>query len=122
MLDMRHFDKNVSYHSLDLDRMLARRRAETVALLRGVNAKLADGVYRPLPYELYGTADVAKAFEEVARSTRIGSPAATALSAWRSAGGWCARAPPGSPCSAVAARAARRRAGSWRSGRRWAWR
>ncbi|MFI2560388.1 SDR family NAD(P)-dependent oxidoreductase [Nocardia farcinica] len=77
MLDMRHFDKNVSYHSLDLDRMLARRRAETVALLRGVNAKLADGVYRPLPYELYGTADVAKAFEEVARSTRIGRVALT---------------------------------------------
>ncbi|WP_228803873.1 type I polyketide synthase [Nocardia higoensis] len=71
-LDLRHFDKNVSYHSLDLDRMLARRRASTVELLRRVNAKLADGTYRPLPYTLYGTADVAKAFEEVARSTRIG--------------------------------------------------
>ncbi|WP_067862352.1 type I polyketide synthase [Nocardia shimofusensis] len=71
-LDLRHFDKNVSYHSLDLDRMLAKRRAFTVDLLRRVNGKLADGTYRPLPYTLYGTADVAKAFEEVARSTRIG--------------------------------------------------
>ncbi|WP_054811957.1 type I polyketide synthase [Nocardia arizonensis] len=72
MLDMRHFDKNVSYHSLDLDRMLARRRTHTVDLLRRVNTKLADGVYVPLPYELYGTAEVTRAFEEVARSTRIG--------------------------------------------------
>src|SRR5690606_8990157 len=71
-LDMRVFDKNVSYHSFDLDRMLAKRRAYTVELLRRVHGKLTDGVYRALPYTPYGSADVAKAFEEVARSSRIG--------------------------------------------------
>src|SRR5690606_5317584 len=71
-LDMRVFDKNVSYHSFDLDRMLAKRRAYTVELLRRVHGKLTDGVYRALPYTPYGSADVAKAFEEVARASRLG--------------------------------------------------
>ncbi|MEC3956828.1 SDR family NAD(P)-dependent oxidoreductase [Nocardia sp. CDC153] len=72
MLDMRHFDKNVSYHSFDLDRMLAKRRKETVELGQRVNAKLDAGTYRRLPYELYETNDVARAFEDVARSSQLG--------------------------------------------------
>ncbi|GAB4588200.1 type I polyketide synthase [Nocardia sp. IFM 10818] len=72
MLDMRHFDKNVSYHSFDLDRMLARRRRATIELGQRVNAKLDAGTYRRLPYTLYDTNDVARAFEDVARSSQLG--------------------------------------------------
>ncbi|MBF6080331.1 SDR family NAD(P)-dependent oxidoreductase [Nocardia cyriacigeorgica] len=72
MLDLRHFDKNVSYHSMDLDRMLALRRHATVELVQRSYTTIAAGTYQPLPYESYGTAEVAKAFEEVARSSKIG--------------------------------------------------
>ncbi|WP_405490117.1 beta-ketoacyl synthase N-terminal-like domain-containing protein [Nocardia sp. NBC_00511] len=72
VLDLGYFDKNLSYHSFDLDRMLALRRRETADLVRGVHRRLAAGEYRYLPYELYDTADVARAFEDVARSTHFG--------------------------------------------------
>lgn len=72
MLDLSAFDKNVSYFSFDLDRMLRLRHTEVMELGRKVNASFDDGTYRPLPFQKYGTAEVAQAFEEVARSTRIG--------------------------------------------------
>ncbi|MEU0544571.1 SDR family NAD(P)-dependent oxidoreductase [Nocardia sp. NPDC005978] len=72
VLDLRYFDKNVSYHSFDLDRMLGMRRAESVALMNRVETHLVEGTYRRLPFEVYDTDEVAKAFEDVARSTKIG--------------------------------------------------
>ncbi|MFB7717910.1 SDR family NAD(P)-dependent oxidoreductase [Nocardia sp. NPDC056100] len=72
VLDLKYFDKNISYHSFDLDRMLALRRTQTIELMERVEAALAAGRYRRLPFELYETDDVAKAFEEVARSTQLG--------------------------------------------------
>ncbi|MFE3055044.1 SDR family NAD(P)-dependent oxidoreductase [Nocardia sp. NPDC059239] len=72
VLDLGYFDKNLSYHSFDLDRMLAFKRKPTGELVQGVHEKLAAGIYRYLPYELYDTADVAKAFEDVARSAHFG--------------------------------------------------
>ena len=72
VLDLSAFDKNVSYFSFDLDRMLAKRHTEVMELGRRVNARFDDGTYRPLPFRKYGTAEVSQAFEEVARSTRIG--------------------------------------------------
>ncbi|AHH15033.1 polyketide synthase [Nocardia nova SH22a] len=70
VLDLSVFDKNISYFSFDLDRMLRRRRDEVMELGRKVNARFDDGTYRPLPFQKYGTAEVGRAFEEVARSTR----------------------------------------------------
>ncbi|AYF74232.1 SDR family NAD(P)-dependent oxidoreductase [Nocardia yunnanensis] len=72
VLDLAYFDKNLSYHSFDLDRMLALKRRATGELVQGVLEKLANGTYPYLPYELYDTAEVAKAFEDVARSTHFG--------------------------------------------------
>ncbi|MFR9754069.1 SDR family NAD(P)-dependent oxidoreductase, partial [Nocardia sp. 004] len=73
-LELRHFDKNIAYFSLDLDRLLARqRKAFTARTIETFQRFLADkNRYRPLPYQLYGTANIAQAFEEVARSTQIG--------------------------------------------------
>ncbi|MFR9750684.1 type I polyketide synthase [Nocardia sp. 004] len=72
VLELRHFDKNMSYFSIDLDRMLKRRSELMDELIAETNHRFAEHTYRPLPYETYGTADVGRAFEEVARSTRIG--------------------------------------------------
>ncbi|MFE3755146.1 SDR family NAD(P)-dependent oxidoreductase [Nocardia tengchongensis] len=72
VLDLGYFDKNLSYHSFDLDRMLAIKRSATSDLVRGVQQKLAAGHYSYLPFEVYDTADVARAFEDVARSAQLG--------------------------------------------------
>ncbi|MGY1895514.1 SDR family NAD(P)-dependent oxidoreductase [Nocardia gipuzkoensis] len=72
VLDLRNFDKNVAYFSFDLDRRLKLRPAEVLARVQAVDDKLADGIYRPLPYHSFGEHEVATAFEEVLRSTRIG--------------------------------------------------
>ncbi|MFR9750952.1 type I polyketide synthase [Nocardia sp. 004] len=71
-LELRHFAKNVAYFSLDLDRMLKQRFESFIEKAIETFNRFGDGTYRPLPYQLYGTADVAHAFEEVARSSRIG--------------------------------------------------
>ncbi|MEU1546923.1 SDR family NAD(P)-dependent oxidoreductase [Nocardia sp. NPDC005745] len=72
VLELRHFDKNVTYSSFDLDRMMKLRQHKVFDFVKAVNGRLNDGTYRPLPFDTFGTAEVAQAFEEVARSTRIG--------------------------------------------------
>ncbi|WP_174188290.1 type I polyketide synthase [Nocardia barduliensis] len=72
VLDLGNFDKNVAYFSFDLDRMRKLRPAEVIARVRAVEAKLADGTYRPLPYHSFGVDEVATAFEEALGSNRIG--------------------------------------------------
>ncbi|MFR9750341.1 type I polyketide synthase [Nocardia sp. 004] len=70
-LEMRHFDKNVAYFSVDLDRTMKLRPRKIIDGIGRVCSRFSDGTYRPLPFEMYGTADVTRAFEEVARSTRF---------------------------------------------------
>ncbi|MEV0251249.1 SDR family NAD(P)-dependent oxidoreductase [Nocardia sp. NPDC050712] len=71
VLDLRNFDKNVAYYSFDLDRMLKVRTAEVMSRVSEVFGKLADGVYRPVAVESFGTDQVVSAFEEALRSTRL---------------------------------------------------
>ncbi|WP_327139777.1 type I polyketide synthase [Nocardia sp. NBC_01327] len=70
LLELANFDKNLSYFSVDLDRMCAVRPLQLAELLRRVYDKMETGVYRALPYELFETHEVAQAFDEVIRSTR----------------------------------------------------
>ncbi|MBH0778410.1 type I polyketide synthase [Nocardia bovistercoris] len=72
LLELANFDKNLSYFSVDLDRMCAVRPEQLAELLARVYTKIGEGIYTPLPYELFGTAAVTEAFDEVIRSTRIG--------------------------------------------------
>ncbi|WP_054811970.1 type I polyketide synthase [Nocardia arizonensis] len=72
LLELANFDKNLSYFSVDLDRMCAVRPEQLAELLARVYGRIGDGVYTALPYELFETHEVAKAFDEVVRSTRIG--------------------------------------------------
>ncbi|MBL1074715.1 SDR family NAD(P)-dependent oxidoreductase [Nocardia sp. 2] len=70
LLELANFDKNLTYHSIDLDRMCAVRPLQLAELLRRVYDKIQSGVYTALPYEEFETHEVAKAFDEVIRSTR----------------------------------------------------
>ncbi|MFB7876524.1 SDR family NAD(P)-dependent oxidoreductase [Nocardia sp. NPDC056064] len=72
LLDLGNFDKNLSYFSVDLDRMCSVRPMQLADLLRRVYAELEAGVYQPLPFEVFETHEVARAFDEVIRSPRIG--------------------------------------------------
>jgi acyl transferase domain-containing protein/NADPH:quinone reductase-like Zn-dependent oxidoreductase/acyl carrier protein len=70
LLELANFDRNLSYHSVDLDRMYALRRPELRALIGEVYAKIRAGTYRALRYELYPAEQVAAAFDQVIRSSR----------------------------------------------------
>lgn len=70
LLELANFDKNLTYFSIDLDRMCAVRPLQLAELLRRVYDKFESGIYRPLPFELFETHEVTKAFDEVIRSTR----------------------------------------------------
>lgn len=71
-LDLAAFDKNVGYFSIDMDRMLAHNSAGFVDLITTICEKFSNGTYQPLPVEVFGTAALAQACEEVFRSERTG--------------------------------------------------
>lgn len=70
MLDMAVFDKNLTYFSMDMDRMLTSRPAEALKLVAGSYDKFSRSSYQPLPVQIFATADLAQAFDEVFRSER----------------------------------------------------
>ncbi|WP_227981526.1 type I polyketide synthase [Nocardia spumae] len=70
LLELANFDKNLSYFSMDLDRLVKVKPQRLAALLRRVFEKVTEGTYRPLPYHMFDTAEVGKAFEETLRSSR----------------------------------------------------
>ncbi|MGW0177994.1 type I polyketide synthase [Nocardia sp. NPDC003345] len=72
LLELANFDKNLSYFSMDLDRMCRFRPLQLADLLSRVVAKFRSGEYRPLPYELYGTHEVTRAFDDTIRSGKVG--------------------------------------------------
>ncbi|MFB7873797.1 type I polyketide synthase [Nocardia sp. NPDC056064] len=76
LLELAGFDKNLAYYSMDLDRLVAVDPRRLATLLERVFEKVSDGTYQPLPYQMFDTDDVSKAFEETLRSTR---PARIAL-------------------------------------------
>ena len=112
MLEMMLFEKNVTYFSVDLDRMMSYGADEFLVVASEVFEKFVSGTYQPLPVKVFATAELAEATEEAFRSERIGrmavrltddapavkpalpevvtdpavptwSPADTAVSAWR---------------------------------------
>ncbi|BCK56712.1 type I polyketide synthase [Nocardia wallacei] len=71
LLELANFDKNVAYFSMDLDRLVAVRPQRLANLLERVYEKVTDGTYQPLPYRMFETEEVGKAFEETIRSTGL---------------------------------------------------
>ena len=72
MMEMMLFEKNVTYFSIDLDRMIHINLDEFLAIAATVDRKLTDGTYRPLPVQVFPTADLAVATEDAFRSEHIG--------------------------------------------------
>ncbi|OQS16150.1 polyketide synthase [Nocardia donostiensis] len=71
LLELANFDKNLSYFSMDLDRLVAVRPQRLARLLERVFQKVTEGTYSPLPYQMFETEEVSKAFEETLRSSRL---------------------------------------------------
>src|SRR5437879_3909880 len=53
-LGLRPFTRCLSFHSIDLDRMLAQRVETCGRVLRRIHERLAEGRLRPLPTTVYG--------------------------------------------------------------------
>lgn len=71
LLELANFDKNLAYYSMDLDRLVAVRPQRLARLLERVFEKVTEGTYTPLPYQMFETEEVSKAFEETLRSSRL---------------------------------------------------
>ncbi|MEU2176487.1 SDR family NAD(P)-dependent oxidoreductase [Nocardia sp. NPDC019219] len=71
LLEMANFDKNLAYFSMDLDRLVAVDAQRLARLLQRVYEKVLAGTYQPLPYKLFETDEVPRAFEETIRSTGL---------------------------------------------------
>ncbi|MFF3226199.1 SDR family NAD(P)-dependent oxidoreductase [Nocardia suismassiliense] len=72
VLDLRPFDRNLSFIAVDLDRLMRFRPLVIRTYTLDLVAKLEAGVYRHLPFQVYPSAEVAAAFEAVVRPKRIG--------------------------------------------------
>ncbi|MGK8558187.1 type I polyketide synthase [Nocardia gipuzkoensis] len=71
LLELANFDKNLAYFSMDLDRLVAIDAQRLARLLQRVYEKVLAGTYQPLPYKLFESDEVAKAFEETIRSAGL---------------------------------------------------
>ncbi|NLE80216.1 MAG: SDR family NAD(P)-dependent oxidoreductase [Rhodococcus sp.] len=72
VLELKPFDRNLSYFAVDVDRMLAKRPHIVRAVMKEVNEALADGTYKSLPFEKFSLSDLDKAFEAVVRASQNG--------------------------------------------------
>ncbi len=72
VIDMGVFNKNLSLISVDMDRMMARRKDLAREVSREVLALLRTGEYELLPTRIMPVSQLADAFGQVARSTHLG--------------------------------------------------
>ncbi|WP_404304603.1 SDR family NAD(P)-dependent oxidoreductase [Neorhodopirellula lusitana] len=66
------FQDNLSYHAIDLDRMLRQRPDEIRSLYEEVGKQFERGVYRPLPLTLFGAEEIVDAFRYMSQRKNIG--------------------------------------------------
>ncbi|WP_280252316.1 type I polyketide synthase [Nocardia abscessus] len=71
-IDLRPFDRNLSFFAVDMDRALAVRPALVRRAARRAMDALNDGTYEYLPYTAFSLDATAEAFETVVRSKQIG--------------------------------------------------
>lgn len=72
VMDLRPFDRNLSFFAVDMDRALAVEPDILWNALQVAMKELAAGRYRWLPYRLFGLDQLPEAFEAVARAEGIG--------------------------------------------------
>ncbi|MEZ6090598.1 MAG: SDR family NAD(P)-dependent oxidoreductase [Pirellulaceae bacterium] len=66
------FQDNLSYHAIDLDRMLRQRPQEIVRLYDEMMPLFSDGVYRPLPLTAFPAESIVDAFRYMSKRRNIG--------------------------------------------------
>ena len=66
------FQRNLSYHAVDLIGLALERHDEARGLLDEVAARVADGTYTPVPTTAFDLADAASAFRWMAQARHIG--------------------------------------------------
>jgi acyl transferase domain-containing protein/surfactin synthase thioesterase subunit/NADPH:quinone reductase-like Zn-dependent oxidoreductase/NAD(P)-dependent dehydrogenase (short-subunit alcohol dehydrogenase family) len=71
-LGLRPFTRCISFHALDLDRMLAQRVALCGEVLRSIAQRVRDGRLRSLPVTVHEATAAAGAFETMATATHTG--------------------------------------------------
>ena len=71
-IGIRPLRHNVSYFSIDLDELMQHRPRTGIAVLREVEALLAAGQLRALPYRIFGFAEVIDAFRLMQASGHVG--------------------------------------------------
>ncbi|SIS21288.1 type I polyketide synthase [Williamsia sterculiae] len=71
-VDLRPFDKNLAFYSIDMDRLLKLRPKRFRGLMREAVEVLAQGTIKPLPYTRFPITDLTGAFESVLRGAHLG--------------------------------------------------
>ncbi|QDT70678.1 Phthiocerol synthesis polyketide synthase type I PpsC [Planctomycetes bacterium MalM25] len=66
------FQDNLSYFAIDLDRLLRERPQQVTRLYAEVMQRFTEGVYKPLPYTRFATAEVADAFRYMSQRKNLG--------------------------------------------------
>lgn len=71
-LGLRPFTRCLSFHAVDLDRMLAQRVETCGWILRNIQSRMEQGRLRPVPVTRYPAADIADAFYAMAGAKHTG--------------------------------------------------
>ncbi|WP_067899132.1 type I polyketide synthase [Nocardia vaccinii] len=71
-VDLRPFNRNLSFYSIDMDRLLAQRPERFRQLMQECVLALAKGEVKPLPYVRFPITELSTAFETVLRASQVG--------------------------------------------------
>jgi NADPH:quinone reductase-like Zn-dependent oxidoreductase/malonyl CoA-acyl carrier protein transacylase/SAM-dependent methyltransferase len=71
-LGLKPFQNNLSFYSVDLDRLCAERPDYVESILEEVMALFENGTLHPLPYRIFPITDVVNAFRHMAQARHIG--------------------------------------------------
>ncbi len=69
---LRPFRHNISFHALDVNQLTVHAPEALAAAFDEVNQRVAKGIYRPLPHEVYPAAGVREAFRALQHSRHLG--------------------------------------------------
>ncbi len=69
---LRPFRKNLTYFGIDVDQLLRGKGSEARRVLRDVMRRIDSGSFSPLPYTMFGAAEIADAFHLMQQSGHIG--------------------------------------------------
>ncbi|MGA4851435.1 SDR family NAD(P)-dependent oxidoreductase [Streptomyces sp. G5(2025)] len=69
---LRPFRHNISFHALDVNQLTAHAPEALATAFDEVDQRVAQGVYRPLPHEVYPAAGVHEAFRTLQHSRHLG--------------------------------------------------